>query len=294
MELRQLQYFYTVAKYENYSKAAEELFIAQSALSKSISKLEEELNVELFIRVNKNVRLSPAGQELQSYLRTILPAVNSIGPHLHDFVSHHVESCCISVLASMSTVSEILADYSRAFPNAKLILTRSEDPSQYDVKFVLGTPDFEREETIFLRDQEIYLLASKYSPLSKARHLRLSDLEGYRYVENSTTHNLKSALLNFFAELNPNYELNPVISVGSYNLLCYLVEQDLGYTFSPDVPDLIKRYDVTLIPVENHGMRCPLYLAWDKNKYLSRAAKTFISYACDYYGVSPTGLDDAT
>lgn len=291
LELRQLQYFYTVAKYENFSKAADELFIAQSALSKSIAKLEEELNLQLFIRTSKNVRLSPAGQELQSYLRTILPAVNSIGPHLHDFVSNHVEACTVSVLASMSTISEVLADYSRAFPSAKLVLTRSEDPSQFDVKFVFGTPNFEKEDTLLLRDQEIYLLVSRKSPLAKEKRLRLADLEGYPYVENITTHNFKHTMRSLFEELNPSFDVLPKISVGSYNLLCYLVEQDLGYTFSPDIPNLLNRYDIALIPMENHAMRCPLYLTWDKNKYLSRAAKNFIFYTCDYFGVTPTGLD---
>ena len=43
--------FYAVAKYESFSKAASELYISQPAVSYSIKKLEEELNIQLFIRL---------------------------------------------------------------------------------------------------------------------------------------------------------------------------------------------------------------------------------------------------
>ena len=60
--------FYTVAKSGSLTKAAEELFISQPAISKSISKLEEELNITLFYRANKGISLTPSGELLYNYL----------------------------------------------------------------------------------------------------------------------------------------------------------------------------------------------------------------------------------
>ena len=50
LELFHLRYFMTVAKYENFSKAAEELYISQPSISKAVLSLEKELDVPLFQR----------------------------------------------------------------------------------------------------------------------------------------------------------------------------------------------------------------------------------------------------
>ena len=60
--------FYTVAKYENISKAAKELYISQPAISKSIRKLEESLEVRLFNRSSKGVTLTDEGAMLFSHV----------------------------------------------------------------------------------------------------------------------------------------------------------------------------------------------------------------------------------
>lgn len=72
MELRQLEYFVTVADFGSINKAAEALFTSQPNVSKVINSFERELNVELFTRNNKGVRLTLKGQEIYDYAKTIL------------------------------------------------------------------------------------------------------------------------------------------------------------------------------------------------------------------------------
>ena len=62
MDLQQLEYFRTVARLGNMTKAAAELHIAQPSLSISIAKLEEELGAKLFDRVSGRIRLNQIGQ----------------------------------------------------------------------------------------------------------------------------------------------------------------------------------------------------------------------------------------
>lgn len=62
MEIRQLKYFAAVADTLNFSRAAETLFISQSALSKQIADLERELGMVLLQRDKRSVRLIPAGK----------------------------------------------------------------------------------------------------------------------------------------------------------------------------------------------------------------------------------------
>lgn len=71
MELRQITYFIAIAEAEHFGKAALRLRVAQPALSRQIRQLEAELDLELFERLPRGVRLTPAGRTLLAELRGI-------------------------------------------------------------------------------------------------------------------------------------------------------------------------------------------------------------------------------
>ncbi len=65
----QIDYFMAVATNLSFTKTSEELFVSQPAISKQISMMEKELGTKLFIRNNKNTRLTPAGELFQEFFR---------------------------------------------------------------------------------------------------------------------------------------------------------------------------------------------------------------------------------
>ena len=67
MELSQIRYFIVAAQFQNLSKAAKILNITQPALSKSISKLEDEIGVHLFDRSSKKITLNESGKKFLDY-----------------------------------------------------------------------------------------------------------------------------------------------------------------------------------------------------------------------------------
>jgi LysR family nitrogen assimilation transcriptional regulator len=64
MELRQLRYFKAIADARSFLRAADQLYVAQPALSRSIAKLEEELGCSLFVRHSAGVSLTDPGARL--------------------------------------------------------------------------------------------------------------------------------------------------------------------------------------------------------------------------------------
>ena len=72
MDLFQLKCFVNVVDQRSFTKAAFEVSSSQSALSKQISKLEDELNVRLFDRSRRVVTLTPAGREFEPHARKLL------------------------------------------------------------------------------------------------------------------------------------------------------------------------------------------------------------------------------
>ncbi len=72
MTLQQMRYAITVAECKSMNQASQRLFISQPSLSAAIHELEEELGMELFIRSNRGVLISPAGEEFLGYARQIV------------------------------------------------------------------------------------------------------------------------------------------------------------------------------------------------------------------------------
>src|ERR1700716_3686726 len=72
MEFHQLTYFLAAAQTQNFRKAAELCVVAQSALSRQVAALEDELEVALFTRKNKRVTLTAAGREFALHVRNAM------------------------------------------------------------------------------------------------------------------------------------------------------------------------------------------------------------------------------
>lgn len=85
MRLEQFEYFIEIANSKSISIAAENLFISQPALSRSIKALEEELGVALFYRTVDGMRLTKAGQELYPEMKEIIDRTIALSKHAASF-----------------------------------------------------------------------------------------------------------------------------------------------------------------------------------------------------------------
>lgn len=85
MNLDQLQVFMAVAKHLHFSRAAEDLYITQPAVSASVSKLEGQYGVKLFHRIGRRVELTDAGEYLQQEGSRLLDGVDLVERGLQDF-----------------------------------------------------------------------------------------------------------------------------------------------------------------------------------------------------------------
>ena len=69
LNMNSLKIFLEVANSNSFLEASNKLYVSQPAISKSMSKLEENLNVTLFYRANKGISLTPSGEILYNYLK---------------------------------------------------------------------------------------------------------------------------------------------------------------------------------------------------------------------------------
>ena len=129
MELFQLIYVETLAKYCNFSKAAEKLFITQPALSQQVQKLEQEIGFSLFARNSKNVSLTFAGKEFLEQAQAVTSAYEQLCRKTQA-LSGNMSDAIIFGSSALSAphISEGLSAFFDAYPNMKFQYVETWDP----------------------------------------------------------------------------------------------------------------------------------------------------------------------
>lgn len=110
MELRQLEYFAEVCRVRNFTKASENLHVAQPAVTKSIQRLEEELGTQLIDRTVKPLRLTERGGRFYRRVEDILRRLEDAAAEAAEQVnSHRPLSVCVSPMSGI-LVDEMLRE----------------------------------------------------------------------------------------------------------------------------------------------------------------------------------------
>ncbi len=134
MELRQLQYFLTVAEELNFSRAAERLQITQPPLSLQIQHLERELGVLLFYRNNRHVELTDAGKVFADEVRKMLDYLRRAIENTKR--THHGEIGKLTVgfvgSATYDILPMVLREFRSLYPDVQVHLLELPTPKQIE------------------------------------------------------------------------------------------------------------------------------------------------------------------
>jgi DNA-binding transcriptional LysR family regulator len=195
VDARQLRYFLAVVDAQGFSKAAEQLFIAQPSLSQAIAGLERELGVVLFHRVGRGVVLSDAGRHLVEPARQVIrdlataqatvDAVKGIARGRVDLIS--MPSPGIEPLATLlgrftEAHPEITVSVDAAFTPAEVIDAVRTGAAEIGL---LGGPDLVQAaelDVLPLADQPLMLITAPGGPFAGRDHVTVGDLGGHRLI----------------------------------------------------------------------------------------------------------------
>ncbi|ATP41583.1 LysR family transcriptional regulator [Solibacillus sp. R5-41] len=124
MELRQLRYFVAVAEREHISEAAEYLHVAQSAVSRQIANLEEELGAPLFERVGRNVKLTPIGKTFLEHSITALKAIDFAAKQVEEYLDPAKGTIKVGFPTSLASyvLPTIISEFKKEYPDVSFHL----------------------------------------------------------------------------------------------------------------------------------------------------------------------------
>lgn len=206
MELRQLQYFIKVAIKQHVTQASEELHVAQSAVSRQIHQLEQELGVSLFVQKGRNLQLTPVGKLFLDRVEGVLSDLDRAVQEVHEFLDPELGEVRIGFPHSLgiSLLPTVVAEFRKEHPKVKFrlrqgtysSLIRDLTSGEIDLSFVSPFPESHDQVTgELLLSEELYAVVPKQHPLAESESIRLSQLKQDPFVMFSDAYSLRAIVL---------------------------------------------------------------------------------------------------
>ena len=229
--------FYTVANYNNITKASEELHISQPAISKSIKKLESLLGGELFTRTKRGVILTEEGKEFYNYIRQAIEYINNAESKFTELVNLEtgIIKIGISVTLTQNFLLPYLETFHRLYPNIDIqIITNAGNELINKLRnglidlIILNIPNNIDKDIKIIeckKVSDIFVVGSNYKDLANKK-IKLDELNNYPLILQTKNSNTRSILDNF-CEKN-NVVLKPNIELASYTLVKEFTKINMG------------------------------------------------------------------
>ena len=185
MELQKLRYFRTVAQFQHMTRAAEQIGIAQPALTQAIKALEGELGVALFAKKGRNIVLTEYGEYLKGRLDSLLPEIDGLPRELEQMKCRINKTIKLNILAASSFVVNAIVSYRHKHPDA--IFDFEQNEQKYDCDIVIKTNGFDDKANSSyikrcVKEERIYLAVPKDSPFAQLSSIDLRAVKDEGFV----------------------------------------------------------------------------------------------------------------
>ncbi|GEP63347.1 MULTISPECIES: LysR family transcriptional regulator [Clostridium] len=290
MNWQQLEYFKTVAETQNFTSAANLLSVTQPALSKAISKLEEELNVPLFEKNGRNIKLTRFGSMFLIHANAAINEISKGIQELQDIINPMAGTVSMSSLYTIGThfIPSIISEFLKESPNTKFefgiqstfnILKGLKD-GKFDFGFYDEFEDikrYEEIESVPIKNEELVLIVPKNHHLADKTEVFLKGLKEESFVFFSE--GIKGKMCSIFESIG----FVPKTSI-EYNessmVVTGFVSAGLGISIVPNTPNLITE-EVSVLKIKEPNCYRTVHMGWLKNGYMTPSAKIFKDFVIE-------------
>lgn len=293
MELKQLRYFIEVAEREHFSEAAANLHVAQSAISRQISNLESELEVELFEREGRNVKLLPIGKVLLEHAKEVMTILDRAKKQINEFTDPERGSIRIGFPTSLaiSLLPQLIQSFSQSYPSIQFQLRQGSynflvdaiKKRELDIAFlgpvITDNPTI-RGDILFW--ESMYVLVPQDHKFSGRQYLELKELKDEEFILFPKGYMLEKIVSD--ACLQEGFEPNVSTKGDDLNAIKGMVSAGIGITILPAsaITDLKDVY-LKKIPVYTDHLKRSVGIITPKNRELGPSEKAFYEFVLDYF-----------
>lgn len=288
MELWQLRTFRAVAENLNFTKASEQLFLTQSAVSHQIKALEEELGVPLFIRGKSGVTLTDAGQLALEYAIRILNEAE----RMREFVAGREKAIAGRVRVAAATqalvylFAPLFEDFMDAYDKVELVFRTTVSTEQTVEDILNGVADIgfasmavysPNLEVVELFEDELILVAGKKHKLAQKGAVTIKQLEKERWILFEHGSSIRRATDGFFKQ--KQIEPETALESNDTYFVKIMIEHGLGISLLPAwaVVNEINSGELKLVKVKNLNLKRSVAMVSMKGQQAA-SIRTFIKY----------------
>ena len=291
MDYRHLKYFMEVAQQKSFSKAARNLHISQSAISRMIKSLEEELGVTLFIRNAKTVEITAPGTIFYNYAKRCLFVFEHLKSDFENEFKLKQDTIEIGLppITDAHVFAKLLGEFKRTYPQIAIklyehgskVIESSVQEGIIDVGIICTIPnkDF---ESFFLSEDEMCVVMPKGYPLEENKEVPMKLLADYPLVLYRDDFNLHDDILTNCKKIG--FSPRVVFETSQRELMLQTVASGLGVAILPSClcPRNSETSRVVTRVMTEPRMTHHLYAIWKKGRFLSRAARLWIEFTKDH------------
>lgn len=302
MDFTQLHYIIKIAEENNITKAAEKLFMSQSALNQQLLKLEKELGTQLFHRSRANWGLTDAGRIYVEGAKAVLQIKRETYNHIYDAVKVQKGQLIVGLTPGrgLTMFTAIYPKLHLTYPNLHVVpIEMRVRPQQdalareeIDLSFVTVADEHKTRDNYVTLDREELLIAVPAGhPLSfkaapEGRPYTVIDINELRYEpfvlmdKNST---LRAICDNIFERAG--FIPNVLFETNNTGSITAMVESTLCCGIMPKYYITKNKPKLSCFALDYHPT-WDVAIAYRKNSYLSEGAKEFIRLAREYWNNS--------
>ncbi len=297
MNEKELFYIITIAQEKSIQAAATKLYISQPALSKMLTKIENNLNTKLFHRKSTGVILTEAGEKYYNTALKICKLYNELKTELNDLDNQLLGSITLGITPylSSSVLAHILNDFSKTAPNANikivehssLKLTSMLRRGELDLAILncntseIGLYNNITYNNIYINHFLLIFNSIKANEIKPLNNLEnFSSLRNHDFILTPPHQTSRTVVDSIFHSYN--FYPNIAFESKNYHTILNLVSKNLGVSIIPELYyNLLNTHsNVLSIPTDKKWQVCILTQSSD---YLSSTMKAFINTTKSYF-----------
>lgn len=286
MELLQLRYFQMVARTQHMTRCAENLNIAQPALSKTISALEKELGVKLFDRKGKYIELNTYGKLFLERVDEALYSLDMGKKQITNLSTGNFGEVKLLVLSSSNMLPNLLREFKNIYPNITFKisqhLSNSSTINDFDLCIQSSYTKPNPHDFIILLEEEIYLAVPKNHKFEGYESIFLNESVNEDFITLKEGSNFRT-ITDIFCNAC-GFKPNIVFESDSPSTVRDLINAGLGISFIPGISwGMESSENIKFLHIKDPVCKRYIYISSKVDKHLSESVKLFKNFTIDFY-----------
>ena len=283
--LRQLDVFLAAARFQNLSKAADDLAMSQSAASSALKDLENQFDIQLFDRIGKRLQINELGKMVRPKAEAILAQAKELEELLRQH--HQVGNLTIGATLTIGNYlcASIMAQYMEEQPDAVIDLTvantqeiaRKVEQFELDIGLIEGELQHPELQIIPWCEDELIVFCSPKHPLAQKSVLDDDDLRAARWIirepGSGTRQTFDRGMMGLLPELDVLLELQHTEAIKQ----AVTANLGIGCLSKITVKDAIARGDLVPLTVQNRRFQRHFYFIVHQQKFMTAGISHWMS-----------------